>query len=86
MAHNTGIDFEAAYDMHRDPQQRPPVAYCRRCGDEIYSETENESNDGLCDFCFYLSLVDDADERDEEQADAESGEGDRKDAGERQTV
>ena len=36
----------------KDRQTAHPVAYCRRCGGEIYSHDEAEYNDGLCNACW----------------------------------
>lgn len=35
----------------RDRQTARPVAYCLRCGGEIYRSDEYEYNEGLCNAC-----------------------------------
>lgn len=78
MARSYGLDYESGYELLLDRQQKPTVAYCRRCGDEIYSESVNDSNNGLCDLCFYLSLGDDADGTEEQDG---GGEGESENGG-----
>lgn len=39
------------FSCFNDPQQAPPVAYCRRCGAELYRYDEFDPDWPLCPEC-----------------------------------
>lgn len=53
------MSYEAdeAWNNAHDPQRRNPVAYCKECGAEIYTEEAVFEFDGYCQPCYYAAQM-----------------------------